>query len=107
MTTKSTTADLISQLRELSAAKYCEALRIARTAECLGWEAKVKSVKFGPAEMDAHTNHNLAMGEHIGIAKAIKLITTAQGRSYQSLTGAAVSVDTHGAAPDGASNRGE
>lgn len=78
MTTKSTTADLISKLRWLSAAKYCEAIRIARTTACLGWEAKVKSGKFGHAEMDAHTNHNLAMGEHVGIAKAIKLIMEAE-----------------------------
>lgn len=33
--------------------------------------------------------------------------TTANGQSYQSLPGAAVSVDTHRAAPGGAPNRGE
>jgi hypothetical protein len=52
--------------------EYCRALRMFRTEPCLGWEAKAKSGKYGPAEHDAHRKADEHMGAHRGIYAAVR-----------------------------------
>jgi hypothetical protein len=53
--------------------EYCRSLRMFRADPCLGWEAKVKNGKYGPAEHNAHKEANEHMGAHRGIYAAVKL----------------------------------
>lgn len=66
--------ELIEQITGESGSAYCQSLRQFEKTECLGWEAKVKSGKFGKEEHDAHRKANELMGRHQGLARAASIL---------------------------------
>jgi hypothetical protein len=66
--------------------EYCRALRMYRTDPCLGWEAKVKSGKYGAVEYNAHKEANEHMGAHRGIYAAVKLAASSASSPMVMLT---------------------
>lgn len=70
MTTPHPKADLIKILEGLSDRAYCDYIAKMRTNECLGWEEKVRTSKFGQAELNAHTKAGELLGRHRAFAEA-------------------------------------
>lgn len=68
-------AELIAELHAYADRQYCIGIEQMRRPECLGWEAKVKTGRFGEAEFGAHARANKAFGAHFGIYEAIKGLT--------------------------------
>jgi hypothetical protein len=66
--------EIIAEITRRGQNFYCESLRIASAAPCLGWEAKVKAGEFGEDEMSAHAQHHLNMGMHRGLLEAVRII---------------------------------
>lgn len=64
--------DLLGRLRAYADRQYCLGIEQLRRNECLGWEHKLKTGKFGEAEMKAHENANRHFGAHFGIYAAIR-----------------------------------
>lgn len=65
-------AELESALQAYADRQYCLGIEQLRRPECLGWEHKLKTGKFGDAEMAAHKKANEHFGAHFGIYAAIK-----------------------------------
>ncbi len=63
---------LKKHLRAFADNAYCRGIETLRRDECLGWETKAKSGKFGEAEMHAHEKANRYFGAHFGIHEALK-----------------------------------
>jgi hypothetical protein len=64
--------EFVAALRAYADEEYCRGVRMAhRDDACLGWEAKVKTGKFGQIEHDAHKKMNRHLGAHFGIYAAI------------------------------------
>jgi hypothetical protein len=66
MTTPQEREALAAELQGKSDTAYCKYIEILRRDECLGWEHKVKTGKFGEPELKAHT----LAAEHLGMHRA-------------------------------------
>ena len=75
--TTNTNAALISHLQALGDRAYCDYIAKMKTNECLGWEEKVRTKKFGQAELTAHTKAGELLGKHRAFAEAVAALTTA------------------------------
>lgn len=75
--TTNTNAALISHLQALGDRAYCDYIAKMKTNECLGWEEKVRTKKFGQAELTAHTKAWELLGKHRAFAEAVAALTTA------------------------------
>jgi len=75
--TTNTNAALISHLQALGDRAYCDYIAKMKTNECLGWEEKVRTKKFGQAELTAHTKAGELLGRHKAFAEAATALTTA------------------------------
>ncbi len=53
---------------------YCNYIEQLRRDECLGWEHKVKTGKFGEVELKAHKKAAEYLGAHRAFSEAAKLI---------------------------------
>lgn len=65
-------AELESALQAYADRQYCLGIEQLRRPECLGWEHKLKTGKFGEEEMNAHKKANEHFGAHFGIYAALK-----------------------------------
>ena len=65
---------LEDQLRERASRAYCDYIDQLRKTECLGWEQKVKSGKFGEPELLAHKRAYELFGKHVGYNDALKML---------------------------------
>lgn len=63
-------------LSDFADSEYVRGCNLLRRAECLGWEAKAKTGKFGEAEMNAHKAANMAFGAYEGIHAALRHLPT-------------------------------
>jgi hypothetical protein len=70
------TALIFSELARFADNEYVRGCQISRRDECLGWEHKAATGKFGKREYDAHAEVQRAMGAHFGIYRAIAQIRT-------------------------------
>lgn len=68
--TTNTKPDLIKTLQGLSDRAYCDYVTKMRSDECLGWEAKVQTQRFGKAEIEAHTKAGELLGRHKAFSEA-------------------------------------
>lgn len=75
--TTNTNAALIKILEGLSDRAYCDYIAKMRTNECLGWEEKVRTSKFGQAELNAHTKAGELLGRHRAFAEAAAAASSA------------------------------
>jgi len=62
---------LLSVLQGKSDAAYSRYIETLRRDECLGWESKVHSRKFGEPELKAHTLAAEYLGMHRAFAAAV------------------------------------
>lgn len=65
---------LRQELRRLGDNAYCRSLELARKAQCLGAEVKMKRGEFGRAELEAHKESELWMGKHRAFYEALRLL---------------------------------
>lgn len=75
--TTNTNAALIKILEGLSDRAYCDYIAKMRTNECLGWEEKVRTSKFGQAELNAHAKAGELLGRHRAFAEAAAAASSA------------------------------
>lgn len=64
--------EFVAALHAYADEEYCRGVRTIQTAPCLGWEAKVKSGRFGQDEKAAHEKANRHFGAHFGIYAAVE-----------------------------------
>lgn len=75
--TERTLGELLQLLVAESGAAYCQSLRQFEQIPCLGWERKAKDGAYGEAEHAAHRKANELMGQHQGLARAVKILRDA------------------------------
>ena len=63
---------LSAEFKQLADTAYCDYIAQMRRPECLGWEAKIKSGKFGERELNAHTYAGQLLGKHRAYADAAR-----------------------------------
>ncbi len=61
-------------LKNKASRAYCDYIDQLRKSECLGWEQKVKSGKFGAAELKAHNRAHELLGKHRAYTEAAQAI---------------------------------
>lgn len=66
--------EIIDELKGKSDLAYCEYIRQKQLTECLGWEQKAKTGKFGEAELKAHCTAAERLGMHRAYADAIAAV---------------------------------
>ena len=68
----------LAKLQAMSDRAYCQYIEQLRRNECLGWEQKVKSGRFGEAELLAHTRAAEFLGRHRALAEAAAMLRARQ-----------------------------
>lgn len=66
------------KIRAMSDRAYCQYLEQMQRPECLGWEAKVASGRFGQAELTAHTKGGEHLGRHRALAEIATMLAAAE-----------------------------
>lgn len=66
--------EALEELKGLADRAYCLYIENLRTPECLGWEHKVKTGKFGDMELKAHTKAAEFLGRHRAFSEAADAI---------------------------------
>jgi len=61
---------LAETFQSLSDRAYCNYIEQMRRPECLGWEEKVRTRRFGTAELEAHTKAGAQLGRHKAFQEA-------------------------------------
>lgn len=69
--------ELIKQIDGMAGNAYCRYIDKMQTQECLGYEAKLKSGKFGAKELIAHCEAHKLLGRHMALAEAGRLLNAA------------------------------
>ncbi|MGB5807790.1 hypothetical protein [Castellaniella sp.] len=63
------------ELRSRADAAYSAYIQQMRSRECLGWERKVKTGKFGEAELKAHTKAGEFLGRHRAFSECADMLS--------------------------------
>lgn len=66
--------DAEQELRNAADRAYCLYIEKMRTNECLGWEEKVRTRRFGQRELEAHTKAGVFLGMHRALSKAAEVV---------------------------------
>lgn len=69
---------VVAQLQAMSDRAYCQYIEQLRRSECLGWEQKAKTGRFGEAELLAHTRAAELLGRHRSLAEAASMLRARQ-----------------------------
>ncbi|WP_442592535.1 hypothetical protein ACSBPU_13110 [Parapusillimonas sp. JC17] len=74
MTTDNKPTNATQELRAAADRAYCLYIEKMRTTECLGWEEKVKSRKFGLKELEAHIKAGVFLGMSRALSEAADIV---------------------------------
>lgn len=66
--------EILAQIEELAVSEYLRYSGLCKRTECLGWEAKVKSGRFGGDELKAHKNAQEAYGKHLAFSEVAAML---------------------------------
>ena len=65
---------IVELLKNKASRAYCDYIDQLRKPECLGWEQKVKSGKFGVTELEAHGRASSLFGKYRAYTEAAQAI---------------------------------
>lgn len=68
---------LVELFESISSNSYIKYIQSCRKEDCLGFEAKVKSGKFGEAQLLAHKEAQEMLGRHRAFAEAAQMLRKA------------------------------
>lgn len=76
---------IVAEMRRKADMAYCDYIRKMQSPECLGWEAKVNTGKFGSEELRAHVAAGELLSRHRALHEAAEALSTQAGEGWRDI----------------------